>query len=136
VTPTERTDVSSTPEGRTITSPGPHATIVALFTLIDSGGWERFADVFASDAVYRRPGFETMHGLARIIAFYRHGRRIASGRHVLAGIVAEDGRAACWGRLTGRLKDGEPIEVEFADVYLFTDSRISERTSYFHTPMA
>lgn len=119
-----------------MTSPSPAATIVALFTLIDSGKWERFPDVFTSDARYRRPGFETMRGLDRIIDFYRHGRRIASGQHVLTGIVAEDGRAACWGRLSGRLNDGEPIDVEFADVYLLVDSRISERTSYFHTPMA
>jgi ketosteroid isomerase-like protein len=119
-----------------MSSHSPADTITDLFTVIDSSEWERLGDVFVPDAVYRRPGFETMHGLDRIAVFYEHGRRIASGVHTLAGIVTDGRRGACWGRLAGRLVDGEPIEVEFADVYTFAGSRISERTSYFHTPMA
>ncbi|WP_051581832.1 nuclear transport factor 2 family protein [Pseudonocardia acaciae] len=111
-------------------------TILDLFSTIDSGKWDRLGDLFTPDAVYRRPGFEEMRGIESITRFYEHGRLISSGDHTISGIVVDGGRAACWGRLSGRLKSGDHIEVEFADVYIMAHSRIVERTSYFYAPLA
>lgn len=112
------------------------AMVRTLFSIIDAQRWDRLGEVLAVDAVYRRPGFPEMRGLARIDRFYRGERVIASGTHTIDSLLCHGAAAACWGHLDGTLVDGRSVLLEFADVYGMNGDRILTRTSYFFAPLA
>jgi ketosteroid isomerase-like protein len=83
---------------------------------------------------YDRPGYETMVGFERIDHFYRSERVIASGIHILEGIVVGETRGACWGRFVGAHKNGSSLDERFADAFTFENGKIRTRRSYFFRP--
>lgn len=103
------------------------------YETVDSGDAEATIALFAPDAVYRRGGYEPMRG-ADIGEFYRGARIIASGRHTLHEILAEEDSAAGHGVFEGTLKDGRETSIGFADFFRFdAGGLITARTSYFFT---
>lgn len=110
------------------------ALVTELFTIIDDARWDDLGRVFAEDCVYERPGYEPLHGQARLERFYRTERIIAAGRHEVLRIVSDLDSAACWGRFTGTSRDGAPLDEGFADTYTVRDGRITARRTYFYRP--
>jgi hypothetical protein len=107
----------------------------SLFVLIDDRAWDRLGDFFAVHGTYERPGFPPLVGLARIVEFYRHERSIEAGVHTVAEVLCDGDGVACWGEMTGTLRDGSQVQVRFADVFHLADGRIGSRTSYFFAPL-
>lgn len=86
---------------------------------------------FADDAVYRRPGYGAFVGLAAINEFYRADRVISAGRHDLESIVEDADTVAVRGSFSGTSRDGDPLEVRFADFWRFSGRVVVERNTYF-----
>ncbi|GAA2244787.1 MULTISPECIES: nuclear transport factor 2 family protein [Kitasatospora] len=105
-----------------------------LFHVVDNRCWEGLSGVFAKDAVYERPGYEPLKGLARISHFYTHERIIASGRHAVDHVTAGYEAAACWGRFRGESINGDPLDEQFADTYVLVDGKITHRKTFFYRP--
>lgn len=113
-------------------SEGVRERSLAYYTAVDSGDVEAVLDCFSDDAVYRRPGYPPIVGRTGLRDFYSGVRVIESGVHDVDDIVVDGDRAAIRGRFTGRLKDGSPADVEFADFFGFAGEVIATRTSYFY----
>jgi len=105
-----------------------------LFAAIDAQHWNELDRFFRADIVYERPGYLPLVGLVSVRRFYEQVRVISAGEHIIEGVVASDGRGACWGRFNGINRDGSTIEERWADVYTFVDGRISTRRSHFFRP--
>ena len=104
----------------------------AYYTTVDQGDPEATSDLFAPDATYDRPGYDTMVGEA-IREFYRGERVIESGAHTVETIVVEGNRAAVHGTFDGVLKSGAEAHEGFADFLEFNDAGlISKRRSFFY----
>ncbi len=111
-----------------------HEIVKRLFECVDARNWERLSDAFCDDVVYERPGYAPLVGLDSVLHFYREERVIASGRHELENVVADEGSGACWGRFVGTHKNGSGLSERFADVYTFEKGKIRTRKSYFFRP--
>jgi ketosteroid isomerase-like protein len=105
-----------------------------LFAIVDARNWDDLENVFSPDIIYERPGYAPLIGYQRVKQFYREERVIASGRHYIDVIIADEHRGACCGRFTGTHKNQSAIDERFADMYSFEDGKIKTRTSYFFRP--
>jgi uncharacterized protein len=105
-----------------------------VYRSIDSSDWDALECMLHADVVYERPGYDPLTGRERVLRFYRDERLVAAGRHEVYGVLQEGDRAACWGRMRGRLRDGSAADVQFADVYSFEAGTIRARRSYFFSP--
>jgi ketosteroid isomerase-like protein len=109
-------------------------TVQEYFRCVDAGDVEALLAVFADDAVYERPGYPPLEGIARIRAFYEGERVIDHGAHDVEGIVVEGDHAAAWGSFRGVSRAGAALEERWSDVYRFADGRIVYRRSHFFRP--
>jgi ketosteroid isomerase-like protein len=107
-----------------------------MFVAIDAGDWAALGRLYADDCVYQRPGFEVIEGLASLIHFYAELRPIRSGRHRVSRFLKDDAQLCASGRFDGVLRTGEPINLEFADLYTIRNRLISSRKTFFFTPLA
>lgn len=106
------------------------------YDLVDRDDIPGLVSLFTADAVYERPGYPPMRGMGELERFYRNDRVIVSGKHLLRDVVAEPGRVAVHGDFEGRLKDGKPVRVRFADFFeLADDGRFSRRDTFFFSPL-
>ncbi|MFC0002972.1 nuclear transport factor 2 family protein [Micromonospora siamensis] len=106
------------------------------FDLIDAGDPEAMAELFESDAVYLRPGYEPFLGRAEILRFYREVRTIREGRHTLDTVIGADGQVAVRGSFTGRQNDGNPVDLRFSDFFDLGDTgRFHRRETFFAAPL-
>lgn len=102
------------------------------YATVDAGNDDATADLFAADATYDRPGYDTFVGPA-IREFYKGDRVIASGAHTVAEVLVDGNRAATHGEFNGKLKDGSDAHEGFADFFEFNAAgEITKRTSYFY----
>jgi len=108
--------------------------ITKLFKAVDSSNWNDLRELFHSEIVYERPGYEPFEGLERVMRFYQQERILASGEHRIERIVFQGSDGACYGRFVGFKKDGSEVDELFADVYSFEDGKIRTRRSYFFRP--
>jgi branched-chain amino acid aminotransferase len=106
----------------------------AMFQTIDSGNWNSLQRVFCPDIIYERPGYAPLVGFDRVKKFYAEERVIASGNHMLEGVVVTNQTGACWGRFIGKHKNGSSIDEAFADTYVFQDGKVRRRKSFFFRP--
>jgi ketosteroid isomerase-like protein len=108
----------------------------AYYRCVDADDVDGLLELFAPDAVYRRPGYESMRGRDALEAFYRNERVIEKGRHTVVTVTQELPRIAVAGRFSGRLRDGREVSLEFADFFtLDGDGRFSSRETYFYAPL-
>lgn len=107
------------------------AVVERYYACVDADDIEGVLDLFAADAVYRRPGYEPLVGRDALADFYRHVRIISSGAHVVTHLVCGDDSVAVEGKFSGTLKDGSSSEVEFADFFVFAGPVFRTRTTYF-----
>ncbi|BAZ23341.1 hypothetical protein NIES4073_42290 [Kalymmatonema gypsitolerans NIES-4073] len=110
------------------------ALVTELFRAVDSSHWEALADIFHSNIIYERPGYNPFVGIERLLKFYQMERIIASGKHYIEHITIDDSYGACWGRFLGMSKDGCEIDELFADVYSFEKGKIKTRKTHFFRP--
>jgi len=105
-----------------------------LYELIDTGDSAGVADLHAADAMYHRPGYEPMIGREAVFWFYHRDRIIAAGQHRIEMAVAEREQVAVHGRFGGRLHDGTPVDLRFADFFaLDRTGLITERRTFYFT---
>ena len=101
------------------------------YTVVDAGDADATIALFAPEATYDRPGYDTLTG-PQIVEFYRGERVIVSGAHTVDEIIADDTRAAIRGTFEGVLKDGSQAREGFADFMEFDEEdRIRTRTTFF-----
>jgi len=103
-----------------------------MFSAIDAQQFDTLHEFFTSDVVYERPGYPPIRGLPALEHFYRNVRIIDSGCHDLWHVVGDPVAAACWGRFTGRSRQGDPLDERFADVYELRDGKIALRATHFY----
>ena len=89
---------------------------------------------FASDAVYRRPGYDALVGIEAITIFYQDDRVIAEGQHRIEAVVEDGQEVAVRGTFRGSSRDGHPLATGFADFWRFSGPLVVERATYFDSP--
>ncbi|WP_426247589.1 nuclear transport factor 2 family protein [Nocardioides sp. LHG3406-4] len=104
------------------------------YTTVDTLGAVETVALFTPDAVYRRPGYAEMKGRDALAHFYGAERVIAGGQHTVESILADGASAAVRGTFRGVLRDGQDVEVGFADFMRFEYGLIADRTTYFYSP--
>ena len=117
--------------------PDPVEQAIRHFDMIDAGDPEAMVMLFESDAVYLRPGYQPLVGRAEILRFYTALRPIREGRHTLETVIASHGQVAVRGGFSGRLKNGQPIDLRFSDFFVVSATgRFSLRETFFFAPLA
>ena len=104
--------------------------VVGMFKAIDARDWDWLAAHFHPQIVYERPGFAVLNGRDAVLDFYRSVRQI-QGEHRITGVAVDPPFGAHWGKFVGAKKDGTPVEVDYADCYVFADGLLRHRRSYF-----
>ncbi|MFD8803168.1 nuclear transport factor 2 family protein [Streptomyces atroolivaceus] len=105
------------------------------YDLVDRNKIPGLLSLFTADAVYERPGYPPLRGIAELERFYRQDRVIESGKHSLRGVAAEKELIAVHGDFEGRLKDGKDVCVRFADFFqVAQDGLFRRRDTYFFSP--
>jgi ketosteroid isomerase-like protein len=113
------------------------ATALRYYELVDRDDVPGLVDLFAPDATYHRPGYEPMVGHDGLNAFYRGQRVIKSGKHTVHTTVTEGGNVAVSGEFHGVLRDGNPVDLRFADFFsVGPDGRFTRRDTFFFAPLA
>lgn len=106
------------------------------YAAVDGGRIDELLDLFATDAVYCRPGYPPMVGRSALAAFYRGDRRIESGAHQLRHVTADAGSVAVHGDFVGSLKGGLQVTLRFADFFVMSaDGLFSRRDTFFFVPL-
>ncbi|RDD85272.1 nuclear transport factor 2 family protein [Streptomyces parvulus] len=114
----------------------PVRAVRAYYRFVDTGNIRELAQLFALDALYRRPGYREIFGRAELERFYREERVIAEGAHTLSKIISEDREVAVRGVFTGVLRDGTETSAEFADFFRVNAAgEFSLRQTFFFVPL-
>nr|WP_269328290.1 nuclear transport factor 2 family protein [Kineosporia mesophila] len=113
------------------------AQVARYYEQVDADDVGSLLELFAPDAVYRRPGYPPFRGRAELERFYRDDRVIVSGRHTISDALAgPGGSVAVRGRFAGLLRDGQDVDIEFADFFVLDgENRFRERETFFFTPL-
>ena len=114
--------------------PALKSATLNYYETVDTRGPEDVVALFARDALYRRPGYETFVGRPSLLSFYGGQRVIERGRHVVKVLLVDGDRVAVEGEFEGFLRDGSEVNLRFADFFRFTEGLIAERASYFDVP--
>ncbi len=123
-------------EGSHQESATPESTVRSYYTFVDAGDFTSLVNLFAPDAVYRRPGYAPLIGHDALNAFYRGERVIEEGRHEITELVASGAKVAVNGRFAGRLNTGKTVELRFADFFTLDDEGLfTVRDTFFFTPL-
>ncbi|MFI7115846.1 nuclear transport factor 2 family protein [Amycolatopsis sp. NPDC049868] len=107
------------------------AVVSDYYRFIDHGNVPAALACFASNAVYRRPGYDAFTGLESIEEYYRRTRIINAGQHTIESLIEGKDEVAVRGSLIGRSRDGLALDVRFADFWRFRESLVVERNTYF-----
>jgi ketosteroid isomerase-like protein len=121
----------------TATVTEPAAAALRYYELVDRDDVPGLVSLFAPDATYHRPGYEPMVGHAGLTTFYSGQRVIESGRHTVHTTVTEGATVAVHGEFHGVLRDGNPVDLRFADFFAVgPDGRFTRRDTFFFAPLA
>lgn len=116
--------------------PNPaHTAIRMLLRSIDVADWSVVEALFHREAEYEVSGHLPFRGRDAVMNYYRHGRPIRKGEHVIEAMAVEGNHGACWGRFNATQLDGTEISVLFADVMTFEDRKIRKRRVYYCQPV-
>ncbi len=103
----------------------------ALLTAIDNQDWDSLAKLFSEDALYEVTGFPVYTGRKAIMDYYENIRPIQTGAHSIGSIYTNENAAVCCGNFTGMKKNGERVDLGFADELEFENFKIKNRRVYF-----
>ena len=101
------------------------------FAFVDRQLWDEMFALFHPDVIYHRGDSPPIVGIDELKAFYRGGRLIATGRHVVELLLVDGDWAVAKGTFAGTLKDGADVSVRFVDLHEFRDGLIWRRHTYF-----
>jgi steroid Delta-isomerase len=104
------------------------------YELVDARDFAAMAELFASDVVYRRPGYDPMVGLEQMLTYYRSVRVIVSGKHHLHAVLSDGSSVAVAGTFYGQVKDRGHVSQGFADFFSIAEGKINARSTYFDAP--
>lgn len=104
------------------------------YRLVDANEFAGLVSLFAEDAEYDRPGYNTIFGREALRRFYLDERVIERGEHRIESILTEGREVVAFGDFIGVAKSGEPLRVGFCDRFLFESGSIQKRTTYFFQP--
>jgi ketosteroid isomerase-like protein len=110
------------------------AVVLSYYRNVDAEDFDAVLSIFHPDAVYHRPGYEPLSGIARLTSFYKDQRVIASGQHSVDGIVVDGEFGSAWGTFTGLSRNGDLLEMTFCEVWGFARDLVTYRRSYFFVP--
>lgn len=117
------------------TPPNPHHTIMRmLLRSIDAAEWTVVEALFHPQAEYEVSGQPPLRGREAIMNYYRHGRAIRKGEHLIESMVAEGNNGVCSGRFNATRTDGTELSVLFADSMQFEQNKIRKRRVYYCEP--
>ena len=105
--------------------------VLRYYTAVDNGDIDGLLTLFASDAVYHRPGYEPLVGRADLEEFYLRQRVIDTGRHQVEFLLEDDSRVAVYGTFAGTLNDGTTVRIRFSDFFCLRDDGLFERRDTF-----
>lgn len=128
--------MTTTPLAPAVESEAAIRLVRRFYELVDTGDAPGLAALFASDAIYERPGYGTMTGPAGLLRFYGTERTIASGAHTLTTVLADGPVVGVFGEFHGVLHDGRPIDLRFADSFTVRpDDLFARRDTFFFAPL-
>jgi ketosteroid isomerase-like protein len=108
--------------------------IETLLGAIDNCDWEALSELLGDDTVYEVSGFPHFEGKHAVMNYYENIRPIDAGHHTIDSIVSEGDEAVCCGRFVGTKRDGNVVDVLFADKLQFVNFKIEKRRVYFCQP--
>ncbi|MFC6989649.1 nuclear transport factor 2 family protein [Haloplanus sp. GCM10025708] len=100
--------------------------VATYYEALDSGAYDRLADLLAPDFVQHRPD-RTLDGRERFVAFMRDDRPVTDTTHAVDAVYEGNTEVAVRGRL--RDADGETL-VSFVDVFGFEGGRVATLWTY------
>lgn len=122
-----------------LTAPAAQQNVTRIrefYARVDAGDVSAMCALFATDAVYYRPGFDPLSGREAIERFYRQQRVIRSGAHVLTSVIATDQDVAVYGDFAGTLRDGRAAKHRFAEFFAVAGGAlITRRDTFFFVPL-
>jgi ketosteroid isomerase-like protein len=107
-----------------------------MFEAVDARDWAAMLRCYVPDCAYERPGFPRIEGATALLNFYADVRPIAAGRHDVERVLQDGDDLCATGVFEGRLRNGEPIRLQFADLYRLKDGLIAARKTFFYAPLA
>ena len=113
----------------------PESIVRTYYARVDGPSPQQVVDLFAPDAVYRRPGYAPLRGTQDLLAFFGEKRVIASGTHTLDRVVTAGSIVAVEGTFEGVLKSGVEVSLRFADFFDLGGELIRARNTYFDAPL-
>jgi ketosteroid isomerase-like protein len=105
-----------------------------LLRSIDSKDWGVVEALLHPATEYDVSGFVPFRGRDAVMNYYRNVRPVAQGEHIIESMMVDGDSGVCWGRFSGKLRDGEEISVWFADVMQFENRKIRKRRVYYCEP--
>ncbi|NEA32493.1 nuclear transport factor 2 family protein [Streptomyces sp. SID13031] len=124
-----------------MTTSTPSATQITeklhdYYTMVDSGDIDGLVNLFAPGATYQRPGYDPIVGRRELHSFYSSQRVIQSGHHTIVKILVDASDVAVEGEFEGRLKNGQTVELRFADFFRVDEELFFDvRNTYFFSPL-
>ena len=109
--------------------------IKGLFVAIDNQDWDSLTKLLHDDSVYEVSGYPRFAGKQAVMDYYENIRPIKAGTHIIESIVTDGDKAVCCGEFSGIKKDGERIDLFFADEISFENFKIKQRRVYFCQPV-
>jgi ketosteroid isomerase-like protein len=108
--------------------------VQALLTAIDHQDWESLSKLLSADTIYEVSGFPRFEEKSAVMDYYENTRPIKSGIHTIESIITDGDRGVCCGHFVGVKKDGESVDLLFADEISFENLKIKQRRVYFCQP--
>lgn len=108
--------------------------IQALLTAIDNMDWNTLSSLLSESTIYEVSGFPRFEGKSAVMDYYEIIRPIKSGTHTVESIITDGDRGICCGHFVGIKKDGESVDLLFADEISFENLKIEQRRVYFCQP--
>jgi uncharacterized protein len=105
-----------------------------LLTAIDHQDWDSLSKLLSDDTIYDGSGFPRFEGKSAVMDYYENIRPIKFGTHTIESIISEGNKGVCCGHFSGVKKDGERVELLFADEIGFENFKIKQRRVYFCQP--
>jgi ketosteroid isomerase-like protein len=110
-------------------------TIRRFLGAVDAQDWKAVESLLHPAAEFEMPGQLPFRGREKVMSYYTGAARpVVSSEHNLEAIVVDGNRAACWGRVTGKRKDGSEASILFTEVMQFEDGKIRKLRAYVCEP--
>lgn len=91
---------------------------------------EKFLDMCAENVTWRMAGHAVQEGKAAVRKFMASMGDMEPPKININSIISDGDRAACYGDMTMKDKDGSEAEFDYCDIYRFESEKIVDLTSF------